>query len=157
MPQTKLKYSKLVHTNMAKLQDLINDFKQDYTDATFLQPELTALLLHKIADNVSPPVTTNIVFSGSATSSTFAIANRLAIIVCPAISGAPTLTLQVTLDNGITWVDTSVTLSASAGSPKTLEADSLAKVSGAFGLTNAFRFTSTSSISATLIVRSITQ
>ena len=37
------------------------------------------------------------------------------------------------------------------------QADSLAKVSGAFGLTNAFRFSSSASITANLSLRSITQ
>lgn len=106
----------------------------------------------------SNAITTTSTFSSSTTSTTFTIANRLALIVCPAITGAPTLTLQVTLDGGTTWINTSVTLSTDASLPKAIEADSLAKLSGAFGLTNAFRFNSSASISsATLNIRSILQ
>lgn len=106
----------------------------------------------------SKTATTTTTFASSTTSSFFAIANRLALIVCPAIAGAPTLTLQVTLDEGATWANTSVTLATSATLAKIIEADSLAKVSGAFGLTNAFRFSSNASItSATLNIRSIVQ
>jgi hypothetical protein len=101
--------------------------------------------------------TTTIGFTTSTTSATFTIANRLALIVVPAIGGTPTLTLQLSLDSGATWVNTSVTLTADATLPKVIEADSLAKVSGAFGLANAFRFNSTASITATLNLRSITQ
>jgi hypothetical protein len=106
----------------------------------------------------SNATTTTATFTSSTTSSTFTIANRLAIIVCPIVTGAPTLTLQVTLDSGTTWVSTSVALTSSATVATVIEADLLAKLSGAFGLTNAFRFSSSASItSATLNVRSIVQ
>jgi hypothetical protein len=106
----------------------------------------------------SNATTTTTTFTSSTTSSPFTIANRLAIIVCPIVTGAPTLTLQVTLDSGTTWVSTSVALTSSATVATVIEADLLAKLSGAFGLTNAFRFSSSASItSATLNIRSIVQ
>jgi len=102
-------------------------------------------------------VSATITFPAGTTSNTFTIDNRLAIIFCPPITGAPTLTLQVSFD-GTNWANTSVALLADASNWKLIEADSLAKVSGAFGLTNAFRFISSVSITAvTLRVRSITK
>lgn len=110
----------------------------------------------QLINQVSNAVIVNIPFEDSDTSSNFTIANRLALIVCPAITGNPVLTLQVSL-NGTDWVNTSITITASEDNAKTLEADELAKISGAFGLNNAFRFISSSTITATLILRSITQ
>lgn len=127
-------------------------------------PSTDVITVQGIANGVAQPVnqssnvaTTTVEFTALTTSAAFAIANRLALIVIPVISSAPTLTLQVSLDGGTTWVSTSVAVTASASSATAIEADSLAKVSGAFGLTNAFRFSSSSSITATLNVRSITQ
>lgn len=113
----------------------------------------TAININQITNATTGTIT----FTSSTTSSTFTITNRLALIVVPIIATAPTLTLQVTLDGGTTWVNTSVTVTASASAAQTLEADSLAKVSGAFGLSNAFRFNSTASLTATLNLRSIVQ
>lgn len=113
----------------------------------------TALSINQIANTA----TANITFTASTTSSTFTITNRLALIVIPVIASAPTLTLQVTLDGGTTWVNSSVFVIASASIAQTLEADSLSKLSGAFGLSSAFRFNSTASITATCNLRSITQ
>lgn len=127
-------------------------------------PSADVITVQGIANGIAQPVnqqsnavTATTAFSSSPTSSTFAIANRLALIVIPIITGAPTLTLQVSLDGGTTWASTSVTATTSASNPTIIEADSLAKVSGAFGLANAFRFTSGTSITATLSIRSIIQ
>jgi hypothetical protein len=106
---------------------------------------------------ISNAATTTTAFTAATTSSAFSIVNRLALITCPIITGAPTLTLQVSLDGGTTWVNTTVTLASSATLSTVIEADSLARVSGALGLANAFRFSSTASITATLNVRSVTQ
>lgn len=140
---------------MSTIQNLVNDFRSVYTDTEFVQVDLPLLLLHKLTG--SNATVANIVFSNSTNSAPFTIANRLVLIVVPAIIGAPTLTLQVSLDNGNNWTNTSIALVTDASISKTIEADTLAKVSGAFGLTNAFRFKSTSSINATLSVRSISQ
>lgn len=113
----------------------------------------TAININQITNATTGTIT----FTASTTSSTFTITNRLALIIIPVIASAPTLTLQVSLDGGTTWVNTSITVTASASAAQTLEADSLAKVSGAFGLTNGFRFSSTESITATLNLRSIVQ
>lgn len=109
-------------------------------------------------NQISSTATVNITFSNSTTSSTFTIANRLAIVTIPAVTNAPSLVLQVSLDSGATWVNTTVNITTNASNAVVLEADSLAKLSGAFGLSNAFRFNSNLSItSATLILRSIVQ
>lgn len=107
-------------------------------------------------NQVSNATVSTITFNSSTTSSTFTIANRLALIICPAISGTPTLTLQVSLD-GSTWVNTSISIITDVTNAKTIEADLLAKVAGAFGLVNAFRFSSSTSITASLNLRSIIQ
>lgn len=108
-------------------------------------------------NQISNAVTGSITFTGNVNSNTFSISNRLALIVIPAISATPTLTLQVSLDGGTTWGSTSVTTATNATTPTVLESDSLARVSGAIGLVNAFRFLSSTAITATLAIRSVVQ
>jgi hypothetical protein len=135
---------------VASIQNLLSDFKARFSYTDNIAPGLDTLVQYGAE-------TASVKFSASATSATFAITNRLAMIQIPAISGAPTLTLQVSLDAGTTWADTSVSVASSATVSKLIEADALARVSGAFGLANAFRLSSGSSITATLLVRSIAQ
>lgn len=135
---------------MATIQSLLSDFRTRFNHTDNIQPGLDTLVAYG-----AEVATAN--FTGGTTSSTFAIANRLALIQVPIIGSAPTLTLQVSLNAGTTWVDTSITVATSATVPKLIEADALAKVSGAFGLVNAFRFSSGASITATLLIRSISK
>ena len=92
-------------------------------------------------------------FSAGTNSSTFTLFQKFTSVIIPVIATSPTITVQVTLDAGVNWIDTSVQVAASATDIKLIESDSFARLVAFCGVSNGFRFKSSSAISATLTVR----
>lgn len=112
----------------------------------------TSVNIYNIGTNIFGTTITS-TFSASTTSATFTISQKFAAAIIPVISGAPTITVQVTLDSGTTWVDTSVQIVSSASVPTIIECDSFARLTAFTAVSNAFRFKSSSSITATISIR----
>lgn len=95
----------------------------------------------------------SISFANSVNSGTFGIYDKYVGAIFPVLASAPTITLQITFDAGVTWADTNVVTPTSATVPTFIDSDAFLRIIAGINLANAYRFKSSTAITATINMR----